>query len=293
MSTDEKYCGVILAGGTGSRLFPATNTINKHLLHVYDKPAIYYSISMMLHSGITDIALICRPEDLQLFKRLLGDGSQFGLKLTYLIQQKPNGIAEAYLIAERFIRGRRSMLILGDNLLHGEKIGEKLRLALENESSNFIITYKVNNPRQFGVAELDQDGIVLSIEEKPSNPKSDNAVIGIYIFNESTSIVKNQKASQRGELEITDLCDVYRKNGSLRAVQLGRGYTWLDTGTPDDLLAASNYIHTIQTRQGFYIACLEEIAFRKGLLSQAKIKEIKRRNPKSAYDKYVQVILSQ
>lgn len=292
MSNKSQYCGIILAGGTGSRLFPATRSVNKHLLNIFDKPAIYYPISLMLHAGINDIAIICRPIDLELFQNLLGDGSKFGVEFTYLIQEKPGGIAEAYLIAEDFIRQRRSMLVLGDNLLHGENLSKKLKTALADDSTNFIITYNVKNPKQYGVAELDNAGNVLSIEEKPLHPKSDHVVIGVYIFNESSYLVRKQKASQRGELEITDLCELHRQRGCLKAVQLGRGYTWLDTGTAEDLLAASNYVHTIQNRQGYFIACLEEIAFRQGLLSAAQVNNILIKSNNSVYDQYVKAILS-
>ena len=292
MLNKSQYCGIILAGGTGSRLFPATRSINKHLLNIFDKPAIYYPISLMLHAGINDIAVICRPIDLELFQNLLGDGSKFGVEFTYLTQEKPGGIAEAYLIAEEFIRQRRSMLVLGDNLLHGENLSKKLKTALADNSTNFIITYKVKDPKQYGVAELDNAGNVLSIEEKPLHPKSDHVVIGVYIFNESSYLVRKQKASQRGELEITDLCELHRQRGCLKAVQLGRGYTWLDTGTAEDMLAASNYVHTIQNRQGYFIACLEEIAFRQGLLSDSQVNNILKRSNKSVYDQYVKAILS-
>lgn len=288
LNENYKECGIVLAGGTGSRLHPTTLATNKHLLNVYDKPVIYYPISVLMHAGIRDICLITSPSEIPNFQKLLGDGEQFGITITYLVQDEPLGIAQAYTIASDFINGRRSILILGDNILHGDKLGDKVKGALNDEVSNYIFTYSVKFPEKFGVVELNSGGDVISIEEKPDKPKSNEVAIGVYIFDgESSSKALKLKPSQRGELEITDLCDLYLSEKTLRAVQLGRGFTWLDTGTPDDFLAASNYVQTIQQRQGRMIACLEEIGHANGWMAEQAIAKIRSLPNKSDYMQYV------
>jgi len=255
--------GVVLSGGSGSRLRPITNGISKQLLPVYDKPMIYYPLSVLMLAGIQDILLISTPRDLPIIENSLGDGSVFGINLSYAIQAEPKGIAEAYIIGEEFVGNDPSCLILGDNMFYGEGLGERVSSAAAVNEGCIVFGYQVSNPQDFGVIEVDKvTGEPVGIEEKPTHPKSDVAITGLYFYDsEVCSICKSLKPSKRGELEITDVNNAYLKEGKLKVETLGRGFAWLDSGTPDSLLSASQYVHSIQQRQGCYIACLEEIAF--------------------------------
>ncbi|MCP4149760.1 MAG: glucose-1-phosphate thymidylyltransferase RfbA [bacterium] len=268
--------GIILAGGSGTRLYPLTIPVSKQLLPVYDKPMIYYPLSVLMLAGIQDILIITTPEDSSSFKKLLGDGKQFGIRLQYTVQANPNGLAEAFILGEEFIGDDDVCLILGDNIFYGQGLVEKLRDAANNTDKATIFGYYVNSPQRYGVAEFDSDMNVLSLEEKPANPKSNYAVTGLYFYdNDVIDIAKNIKPSARGELEITDVNRVYLERKKLRLKILGRGYAWLDTGTYESLLEAGSFVEVMERRQGLKIACPEEIAFfmnfidEKQLLAQA------------------------
>lgn len=270
--------GIILAGGTGTRLYPLTKAVNKHLLPIYDKPMIYYSISVLMLAGIKDICIITRPEDKEAFFKLLGDGSRFGISMTYLEQPKANGIAEAFVIAKNFIGNDNVSLILGDNIFYGQGFIELLRKAKKVKKGAVNFCYQVKNPSAFGVAEFGvKDGheVIIGIEEKPTNPKSDYAVTGIYFY-DNTVIQKAESLSpsSRGELEITDINNLYIKDSELYVQKLGRGFSWLDTGTFESLNNAADFIRVMEERQGFKIACLEEIAYRQGFISTEKLLEL-------------------
>lgn len=255
--------GIILAGGTGSRLHPTTQCISKQLLPVYDKPMIYYPLSVLMLAKIRDILIITTPEELSNFQRLLGDGSRFGISLSYAVQPEPEGLAQAFLIGEKFIGNSNVSLVLGDNVFFGQYFKEKLLKASSNQTGATVFGYHVNDPERFGVVEFDASGKALSIEEKPKKPKSNYAVTGLYFYdNNVIDIAKNIKPSPRGELEITDVNRAYMESGFLNTVILGRGFAWLDTGTPDSLLDAAQFVQTVEKRQGLKIACLEEIAYR-------------------------------
>ena len=262
--------GIILAGGSGTRLYPITRSVSKQLLPVYDKPMIYYPMSVLMLAGIREILIIAKNKDIDLFKELFGDGSDLGLKIYYKVQENPNGIAEAFIIGEEFIGNEKVTLVLGDNIFYGQGFVEKLENATKSDKST-IFGYHVSNPRDFGVVEFDEDFNVISIEEKPENPKSNYVVPGLYFYdNDVVEIAKNIKPSERGELEITSINNEYLKRGKLKVELFGRGMAWLDTGTHKGLLDASNFVEVIQTRQGLYIACLEEIAYRKGYIEKAR-----------------------
>lgn len=283
--------GIILAGGTGSRLFPITETISKHLLPIYNKPMIYYSLSILMLANIKEILVISNNENIGLYKNLLGDGSRLGLKIEYAVQKNPNGIAEAFIIAERFIDADSVTLILGDNIFYGHSLPKLLEEAFKNNTGGTIFGYLVNNPDQFGVIEIDSNGEILSIEEKPKNPKSNIAVTGLYIYdNEVVNIAKNLKPSSRGELEITDINKHYLNNKKLKTTILGRGFAWLDTGTPESLLAASLFVETLEKRQSLKIACIEEIAFNKGYISKAQLRNIANSYSENEYGAYLKSI---
>ena len=284
--------GIILAGGSGSRLNPITNAVSKQLLPIYDKPMIYYPLSVLMLSGIREILIITTPLDRSSFFRLLGDGSQFGIKIEYAIQNKPNGLAEAFLIGEKFIGKSKVCLILGDNIFYGSELITSLKKASNLNRGATVFGYKVKNPKNFGIVELNKKGKVISLEEKPSKPKSKIAVTGLYYYdNEVIKISKMIKPSKRGELEITDINKIYLDRRKLNVQLLGRGFAWLDTGTYESLLNASKFVETIESRQGNKIACLEEIAFKKKWINRNQL--IIRANlfKKSSYGEYLLSLL--
>ena len=266
--------GIILAGGTGSRLFPMTHSVSKQLIPVYDKPMIYYPLTVLMLAGIREILVISTPRDLPGFENLLGDGSQWGLEITYAQQPKPEGLAQAFLIGEEFIGGEPVCLVLGDNLFYGHELGSSLLAASRRTHGATVFGYHTNQPEQYGVVEFNGDGRVVSLEEKPAKPKSNYAVPGIYFYDRKVvGMAKSLKPSARGELEITDLNRLYLERGELRVELLGRGTTWLDTGTPDSLADATQFVQVIQQRQGLKIACPEEIAYYQGRIDRGKLGE--------------------
>ncbi|MCE2571535.1 glucose-1-phosphate thymidylyltransferase RfbA [Motilimonas eburnea] len=285
--------GIILAGGTGSRLYPTTLGVSKQLLPVYDKPMIYYPLSVLMLAGIREILIITTPEDQVSFKRLLGDGKQFGIELNYAVQPHPEGIAQAFIIGESFIGDDTVCLILGDNLFWGQGFSPKLRHAAKQTHGATIFGYKVQDPERFGVIEFDSHQLALSIEEKPSEPKSHFAVTGLYFYdNDVIEIAKHVLPSNRGELEITAINQVYLDKGLLNVELLGRGSAWLDSGTHESLLEASNFVSTIEARQGFKIACLEEIAWRNGWITAVEVKLAAQKMGKNTYGQYLEELLS-
>ena len=280
--------GIVLAGGSGTRLYPITKAVSKQLLPLYDKPMIYYPISVLMLAGIKEILIISTPRDLPAYKELLGDGSSLGIKFSYEIQENPNGLAEAFIVGEDFIGDDNVALILGDNIFHGHRFTEILKRAMELKEGAVIFGYYTNNPEAFGVVEFDSEWNVLSIEEKPDNPKSNYVVPGLYFYdNDVIEIAKNVKPSERGEIEITSVNEVYLKRGKLKVELLGRGMAWLDTGTHIGLLEAGNFIETIQKRQGFYIACLEEIAYMNGYITKEQLLKTAEELNKTDYGQYL------
>ena len=283
--------GIVLAGGSGTRLFPITKGVSKQMLPIYDKPMVYYPISVLMLAGIREILIISTPEDLPGFKRLLGDGSNYGVEFSYEEQPSPDGLAQAFIIGEKFIGNDSACLVLGDNIFYGQNFSSMLQTALNDAEKNNIATvfgYYVNDPERYGVAEFDQEGKVLSIEEKPKEPKSNYAVVGLYFYpNKVLEVAKNIKPSARGELEITTVNQEFLKSEQLKVQLLGRGFAWLDTGTHDSLSEASTFIEVLEKRQGLKIACLEEIAYTKGWITKEKLQELAKPMIKNQYGQYL------
>ncbi len=280
--------GIILAGGSATRLFPLSISISKQIMPVYDKPMIYYPLSTLMLAGIREVLVISTPRDLPMFQQLLGTGAELGMRFEYIIQEVPNGLAQAFVLGEKFLNGEPGCLILGDNIFYGQGFSKMLLQAQQIGTGACVFGYYVKDPRAYGVVEFDDDGKVISIEEKPLVPKSNYAVPGLYFYDKTVcERARNLKPSVRGEYEITDLNRTYLEEGSLKVELFGRGFAWLDTGNCDSLLDASNFVGTIQKRQGFYIACIEEIAWRKGWINDSQLKILGEKLDKTAYGQYI------
>ena len=280
--------GIILAGGSGTRLYPLTKVTSKQLLPIYDKPMIYYPLSVLMNARIQDILIISTPEDTPRFEELLGHGSQFGIHLSYAVQESPDGLAQAFIIGEDFIGDDSVAMILGDNIFHGHGLKKLVRSAAEKKSGATVFGYYVDDPERFGIVEFDKEGKAVSIEEKPEKPKSNYCVTGLYFYDNSVvDVAKNIEPSPRGELEITTVNNVYLQRGELLVSPMGRGMAWLDTGTPEGMLQASQFVSTVQSRQGFYISCIEEIAWRRGWISDSQLQDIGRELKMTDYGQYL------
>ena len=294
MANIQKRKGIILAGGSGTRLYPVTQSISKQLLPVYDKPMIYYPLSTLMLAGIQDILIISTPDDTPRFESLLGDGNQWGLNIQYKVQPSPDGLAQAFILGDTFVGNDLSALVLGDNIFYGHDFNELLSNAMVRADGATVFAYHVHDPERYGVAEFDKQNKVLSLEEKPKNPKSNYAVTGLYFYDKDVvTMAKSLKPSARGELEITDLNRLYLENEKLNVEIMGRGYAWLDTGTHDSLLEASQFIATLENRQGLKVACPEEISYRRGWINASQVEKLAAPLSKNGYGQYLQRVLKE